>query len=275
VCKAQHEGGQRCAAHTRALMDQRAAALNQKILSGQAVEDARRAWEDAAVDYASTRTGRRVLEESRAAAKAAGEVHTVAMLTTILMRGEAVREANLRSRTLLKSAEGGPREAGNSGPVGRGGPGSTDRSPVRSTRNNVEDTAVHPGSAGTAPHTSNSERHGDDPVHIEELAAQLRETQEGLNHHQAEADRFRALVQPQTTRLAIARDIALAAQEGRETCGFRLGNLDPDNDYREITSECVKPLGHEDEHQRSDGETSPRSLDYAWIQQMDRSGQTG
>lgn len=201
------------------------------------------------------------------------------MLTTILTRGQAVREANQRSRHLLTHPDGRPRDAGIHEPEDHGGPGSPvrspHRSPVRVARNNVEDTTAHRNSPGEAPHFSNSDGHGGDPVDIDELAAQLRQTYDGLSHHQAEADRLRALIQPQTTRLAIARDIALAAQEGRETCGFRLGNLDPDNDYREITSDCDKPLGHEDDHQRSDGETSPRSLDYVWLQQMDRPGHTG
>lgn len=106
MCKPLNEGGQRCAAHTRARLEAAATKMRAAAEGGDPAQFAlcRQNWEQAAVEYASTPTGRDALAERAAAAHKDRDVHTEALLTNIIVRGDAAREANENVRAALHAA---------------------------------------------------------------------------------------------------------------------------------------------------------------------------
>lgn len=102
MCKPQHQGGQRCAAHTRKAALVARARLDATLADGEAAspherQDVQEAWENAAVAYASTPTGQAFYTHEQQAAAARGDIHYAAALHTIQSRGTALREANRAS----------------------------------------------------------------------------------------------------------------------------------------------------------------------------------
>jgi hypothetical protein len=104
MCRPMSEGGQRCAAHTRAKeQDARAtlsAVTDQQLPPSRwgEIRPAYEAWQTAAVDYASTTEGEQALTQEAEQAKAASNPVRAAELTTIIERGQARREANAAAR---------------------------------------------------------------------------------------------------------------------------------------------------------------------------------
>lgn len=109
MCKPLNEGGQRCASHAKDRLERKAQAMREAAdwaaergpEGMQHFNQAREAWESAAIEYASTPAGAEVLTARLAVAEEAQDGHTSAMLTTILSRGEAMREANAQVRAAL------------------------------------------------------------------------------------------------------------------------------------------------------------------------------
>lgn len=109
MCKSLAEGGQRCAAHAKARLERRAVAMREAAVRAadgspaniEAFHKRRADWEQAAVEYASTPAGQEVLSARQVQAFADRDEHTAAMLTTILTRGQAMREANAQIRAAL------------------------------------------------------------------------------------------------------------------------------------------------------------------------------
>lgn len=103
MCRAIHDGGQRCAAHTRRRLDHAAASLRDAVATGTPAQIARAhlAWDQAAVDYASTPTGHTEFLNRARAAVSTGDHDTAAMLHAVLTRGEALRAANATTKDTL------------------------------------------------------------------------------------------------------------------------------------------------------------------------------
>lgn len=106
MCKAMSEGGQRCASHTRDRLAKRSEVLRQAVESGDpdALAMARSAWEDAAAEYASTTEGKASMDATRVLARESGDLHTEALMTSLIQRGEAIKAANREAGTLLAAA---------------------------------------------------------------------------------------------------------------------------------------------------------------------------
>lgn len=107
MCRSQAEGGQRCAAHAKARMDQAARRAAQARASGDASarSQALDAWEEAAVEYASTPTGHDDISARLAAAEADGNPRGAARWASVLRRGESLREANQAAATAVRGRE--------------------------------------------------------------------------------------------------------------------------------------------------------------------------
>lgn len=103
MCKSLAEGGQRCAAHTRAKLETKATAVEAAVNSGDAaaLRAAQTEWEDAAAEYASTDEGHRHLAAHAAAAEKSGDLHTAALLGVAVRRGEDLRAANRETAALI------------------------------------------------------------------------------------------------------------------------------------------------------------------------------
>ena len=106
MCRAMSEGGQRCASHTRERLAKRSEVLRQAVESGDpdTLATARSAWEDAAAEYASTTEGKASMDATRALARESGDLHTEALMTSLLQRGEAIKAANREAGALLAAA---------------------------------------------------------------------------------------------------------------------------------------------------------------------------
>lgn len=103
MCRALNEGGQRCAHHTREKVTAIIARIEEAAAAGDMakIAETRALWEAAAAEYASTNEGRDLYRAQAAAADAAGDVDTAALLNTIVARGEAMRAANRETAVLL------------------------------------------------------------------------------------------------------------------------------------------------------------------------------
>ncbi len=101
------EGGQRCASHTRARLTKKSDALRMAVEAGDAdaLMAARSEWEDAAAQYASTVEGQASMAATRDAARESGDLHTEALMTSLLHRGEAIRSANRDAASMLSVAQ--------------------------------------------------------------------------------------------------------------------------------------------------------------------------
>ena len=107
MCRSQAEGGQRCAAHAKARMDQAARRAAQARASGDAAArtQALDAWEEAAVEYASTPTGHHDISARLATAEADGNPRGAARWASVLRRGESLREANQAAASAVRDRE--------------------------------------------------------------------------------------------------------------------------------------------------------------------------
>lgn len=117
------EGGQRCASHTRARLTKKSDALRVAVEAGDAdaLMAARSEWEDAAAQYASTVEGQASMAATRDAARESGDLHTEALMTSLLHRGEAIRSANRDAASMLSVAQ---MATGTDPGPGAGGPGA-------------------------------------------------------------------------------------------------------------------------------------------------------
>jgi hypothetical protein len=111
MCRPINEGGQRCAAHTRAKEQQARDRLNavaeEAASKGPAaVLDAHDKWVAAATDYASTEEGRDVLTREEGEAWSTGDINRAAVLNSIIERGATKREANEASRSAILHKRG-------------------------------------------------------------------------------------------------------------------------------------------------------------------------
>ena len=118
------EGGQRCASHTRARLTKKSDALRVAVEAGDAdgLMTARSEWEDAAAHYASTVEGQASMAATRDAARESGDLHTEALMTSLLHRGEAIRSANRDAASMLAVAQ--MATGTDPGTGGAGGPGA-------------------------------------------------------------------------------------------------------------------------------------------------------
>jgi gamma-glutamylcyclotransferase (GGCT)/AIG2-like uncharacterized protein YtfP len=91
MCKPISEGGQRCAAHTRPKF--------------QAAVAGTQAWDDAAADHASTRTGHDELLHLFWAAEEAGDVEQMVALETAMKRGQQIRDANEAAAEAIRNKD--------------------------------------------------------------------------------------------------------------------------------------------------------------------------
>lgn len=104
MCFSIADGGQRCAHHTRSTLVAKAAAMEALAATGgPALVSAQSEWEDAAAAYASTSAGHAELTQRGQVAHLRGDLDQHALLSTLLRRGEVLREANETSRALTGS----------------------------------------------------------------------------------------------------------------------------------------------------------------------------
>lgn len=103
MCKSLAEGGQRCAAHAHERLMGAAKHVTHAAEAGDRdrYEAARMAWEQAAVEYASTPAGAAALEKQQAHAAETGDTHGAGMLGSILRRGAMLREANQQVKATI------------------------------------------------------------------------------------------------------------------------------------------------------------------------------
>lgn len=87
MCKSQREGGQRCAAHTRARFN------------STPMDDPN--WDEVAFQYASTPEGERVIGDLAYEAQESNDWHTEGRYRSVIARGEAIREANRAAAALM------------------------------------------------------------------------------------------------------------------------------------------------------------------------------
>lgn len=106
MCKSQAEGGQRCAAHTRARFTKATESLTAATATGDParIEDARRTWDVAAVEYASTREGRNELRKEFGTHRRAGDPEGAANVSNIIQRGHALAAANREAADTIRDA---------------------------------------------------------------------------------------------------------------------------------------------------------------------------
>jgi rubrerythrin len=109
MCRPINEGGQRCAAHTRAKEQQTRARLAAAIVTATpedraTVLAAHETWVAAAIDYASTEEGRTNLAREETDAWGDGEINHAALLHSIVERGESKRQANNAARSAILTA---------------------------------------------------------------------------------------------------------------------------------------------------------------------------
>jgi hypothetical protein len=106
MCKSLAQGGQRCAAHTRARLTAKSDALEAAVAADDltALVAAQSEWETAAAEYASTREGNEHLRAQAVAADAADDFETMALLNTVIAKGEAMQAANKDAAAFLRAA---------------------------------------------------------------------------------------------------------------------------------------------------------------------------
>lgn len=106
MCKSAAEGGQRCSAHTRARFDKATDNLAVAAATGdpERIQQARAAWETAAVEHASTREGRNELRKKVSEHTAAGDDDLAANTTNIIQRGTALQAANREVAEAIRAA---------------------------------------------------------------------------------------------------------------------------------------------------------------------------
>ena len=96
MCKSLAEGGQRCAAHTHQALMRAATTVQHYAVQDdrERYAEAQAAWHVAAVNYASTPTGRKAFLEQQKQAEADGNPAQAGMLASILRQGQDLRERN-------------------------------------------------------------------------------------------------------------------------------------------------------------------------------------
>lgn len=108
MCRPASEGGQRCASHTRRAFRAASKALEEAVASSgylAVIDEADRAWERAAIAYASTTEGAEEIARLAGQARRARKPEREARLQSILTRGANLRAVN----TTIRQAARAPR----------------------------------------------------------------------------------------------------------------------------------------------------------------------